>query len=593
MAASSLLPFVRPFAFAGLVLVLTFACARTAQADANQIIEDTGTLFTYLLDTETSFSSPLLPQAVSAKEGWTVLAQDDTEHVFNGDAVLLNDRLAVVLRKAGAGAEVYVKGESGYSRRAELIPQGEDGAPLAGDHTVNIGENSPGAVMVEARYALADGTTSPISYRLVTGQVYVQVQSALGAVSLAVRLASDYLIVPDFFADDLVYRPQDFFSSRTGLPAENFLMHLVGDGDALVTCVWKSRRQRATAVAALDSPTLRIEGCDITFEDQAPIWVAFLEREDVWHTFDIPGGQSAEDQVLDWKAPFPARWRADFVTSSEASMSWNFEEGRVDSYTAPGLGDIVYRCWFQGDSAYVHRPAEKQGQPARVVVYPIDRIQGTPLNIFCLVDIMRGTLGVGACQYILDLEGLDAETSPTPALVMDWVEKQFKAGRAEKAQGQIEERLSAMVAHVSQAHERIQAYAEFARQLREQLEQASGSASAAADKEALSRIADIADEMLDAVNAYHTLLSPSEAAEEKAAAVLHLIGQDDAYEKCQVINEELHRLGAAQDRALSKGRMAVRRIDQQAMDLMAAKSPESAFARDVHEQTMAFLQDTK
>ena len=44
-----------------------------------------------------------------------------------------------------------------------------------------------------------------------------------------------------------------------------------------------------------------------------------------------------------------------------------------------------------------------------VVLYPINRVAQTPLDVFTVVDVMRNTLGVGPCEHILDMEGQKSE----------------------------------------------------------------------------------------------------------------------------------------------------------------------------------------
>ncbi|MFH1265629.1 MAG: hypothetical protein ABIK89_07860, partial [Planctomycetota bacterium] len=66
-----------------------------------------GTPFTYLFDTGSTSPRLLSARAITAKEGWTLVPEDDAEHAFRGDAVLVNDKLTVVLRSKGPGAEVY------------------------------------------------------------------------------------------------------------------------------------------------------------------------------------------------------------------------------------------------------------------------------------------------------------------------------------------------------------------------------------------------------------------------------------------------------------------------------------------------------
>src|SRR5207237_8439162 len=68
-------------------------------------------------------------------------------------------------------------------------------------------------------------------------------------------------------------------------------------------------------------------------------------------------------------------------------------------------------CWTESDQ-------QGDGQPLKSkvlafqgpdLIYPINRVQGTPLDAYTVVDVMRNTLGVGPCEHILDLEGQKAE----------------------------------------------------------------------------------------------------------------------------------------------------------------------------------------
>ena len=90
-----------------------------------------------------------------------------------------------------------------------------------------------------------------------------------------------------------------------------------------------------------------------------------------------------------------------------------------------------------------------------MLVYALDRTQATPLTTFTPIDILRNTLGVGPCQYILQTEGLASDANPTPDNVMTWIEKQFSRKKEKKAAGEIRERLAQMVEHVGQADARI------------------------------------------------------------------------------------------------------------------------------------------
>ena len=47
---------------------------------------------------------------MAKQAGWKIVPEDTTDHAFTGDAVLSNNRLAVVFRRGGPGAEVYGRG---------------------------------------------------------------------------------------------------------------------------------------------------------------------------------------------------------------------------------------------------------------------------------------------------------------------------------------------------------------------------------------------------------------------------------------------------------------------------------------------------
>ena len=146
----------------------------------------------------------------------------------------------------------------------------------------------------------------------------------------------------------------------------------------------------------------------------------------------------------DWKPPFPAKWRSSFVRENVIADSWDLDRGPSPEQSA----------------------GKHQGP---LVIYPIDRSTATPLTATCPTDVMRNTLGVGPCQYILACEGLASQGDPTPNSVMGWVEKQFEHKKQQKAADDIRERLAQMTQHVADARVRIERYKQFAGQARKTL----------------------------------------------------------------------------------------------------------------------------
>src|SRR5437660_861577 len=70
------------------------------------------------------------------------------------------------------------------------------------------------------------------------------------------------------------------------------------------------------------------------------------------------------------------------------------------------LGTFPYPCWINKDGQASLQPLKSKVRWAGpAVIYPLGRTSATPLDSFTVVDIVRATLGVGPCEYILDLEG--------------------------------------------------------------------------------------------------------------------------------------------------------------------------------------------
>jgi hypothetical protein len=133
---------------------------------------------------------------------------------------------------------------------------------------------------------------------------------------------------------------------------------------------------------------------------------------------------------------------------------------------------------------------------------------------------------------------------------MNWVEKQFQQKKDKKVADDIKERLGVMLEHVSAAKGRIQRYVQFASQARQQL----------AGQPVAEGLRSILNEMDGFAATGLTLAASPEKAKTLAGAVEALIGKPDAQKECAVLGQQLRTLGAAQDGALARCRMAVRRL---------------------------------
>jgi len=559
----------------GCLLVLS-ACLAAWSAYAQE-----ETPFTRLFDTGAASPEPPAEAALANRTGWTLVPEDNVTHQFSGDAVLLNDKLALVLRKPGRGAEVYTRTASGLRHRATLGHVAAGFTVIDPCDALKILENTSGAVMIAASFK-GDAPVT-LHFRLTTGEGILEARPGEEAGFLKVQSKTRYVVVPDYFGDDMVFGAQAPLaaplSSSEGerapegrvrgqrltsdppspslvsgsprwslcLPAENFCLNLLDGGEAIVMSVWQSSEQDAWLTPArADEAGSRqqaagtevLSSCIRCLKGKS-IWLAFLESPGIWHA----GAGPAKD---DWKPAFPAKWRASFVRDNGVADSWDVDRGPQAEQTA----------------------GEHQGP---LIVYPIDRSPETPLTASCPTDVMRNTLGVGPCQYILACEGLASQGDPTPNSVMNWVEKQFEGKKEKKAANDIQERLGQMVNHIADARLRIGRYAAFAGQVRTLLANKTGS-------EPFLAIVDNLDRFLATGQ---TPNASPERAKQLATEVSALVGKENPLPACQRLGEQLRSIGTVQDNTLAKCRMAVRRLRQQGRTIEASRSQDDPLAQEV------------
>lgn len=429
-------------------------------------------------------------QAAARREHWQLVQEGKTEHTFRGDAALTNDRLIVLVPRQTRGVQVYAHTPRGIERRA-VIGSNERGRLSSWA----ICQNDASAVDFAAVFSADDGSSKAMRFRITAGQPLLRITAGRGMGKFVVSTRSRYVVVPDFFGDDMVF---DAAGSRLALPAESFLVHMLTGGDAMLMCVWQGD-ERPVHLA----PGGRTEiGC----APGSQLWLALLEGERTW-----------AERIQDWQPPFDAKWRVSVMGQD-------------------------------GDTTSQAFAAQSVAAGQRAIVYPIDRSRSTPLDVFCLTDVMRNTLGCGPCQYLLDREGFDPRERSTPADVTQWIERLFKRKRDRRSADQIRERLKLMGEHVRRADARVGQYEDLATQLQR----------ICADEPAPA-LRRLAAQMQQAGADCRRVARPADAA-ALADQIAALIGKPNALAECQRLGAQLRSIGAAQDRALSKCRMGVRRM---------------------------------
>ena len=421
-----------------------------AQSPAGRIaVWDTGSASAHqLLSEDLADDSP-------NRDTWQQKSRNQKAPLFTGDAVITNGRILTVLRKQGTAVDVYSVEPDGPVWRVRVGLQALDGEPAARLERMALIENTRAAARLEAVYRTKQGNSVTASFRIKRGGVFLEATPGPGAGLLRVEAPGRYVVLPDFFADDILIDATKIPVPSAEVPSDNFLLHMTGAGSAIAMCVFENSDQDVKVTFSGEQNRRVATGSEIRFGKDGKIWVALMSRPGIWDVLDIKEQDAGKIMPLDWKMPFAAQWRVDFTRRNELTDSWEMlvpakdgtgyirpswlpsgPQGGKPSLTATGeidvdaykvggpasnrvgperkrwitfLGRYQYPCWTDSEGRGYLQPLEHKKLMFRgpAVIYPINRLPETPIDMYTTVDVVRGTLGVGPCEYILNVEGCD------------------------------------------------------------------------------------------------------------------------------------------------------------------------------------------
>jgi hypothetical protein len=562
-----------------------------------------------LFDTGAASSAPLEGEAIARRAGWTKVPEDETSRPFRGDAVMANDRLVLVLRRGAPGAELYGLSDEKPVLRAVLAPAGaEAGGKLA---SVAIVENGPGEVAIDADFRTPDGKTLGLRYDLGMGQPYVQTEPRAGVTGLSVEAPCRFVVLPDFFADDIVIDAAAIPVASADLPSENFLLHLTPNHGAIVMAVASNRGTDARIELSGSGAQRLIQRSRMTYGDRGKIWVAVLADRDIWHQRDVEKSEAGKVLALDWTAPMPAQWRVDWRLAGGLTGSWEMlaqlGSGQFlkpgwfgDANTLPAdrkrwttvLGWFPYPCWIDREGRGYFQPlAKPEPVSGPTVIYPINRVRETPLDAFTVVDVVRATLGVGPCEYILDVEGQGAAMKGrATCATRDALKAIYAAKEQKRKRAEIEKVLAEVVIFVKHIRGRIDQYVAFGHETVAYLQQQKNLhpelAEFLADMEGAARAIDGAFDRRKA-----SIKEPQYVVDltEKFRQTLLDYEGEDALKQCTAITHAIVEVGGNQDELVGECRAAVKVLRQRAGLAMATNPRAAEIAREIRDRTQKVL----
>ena len=290
------------------------------------------------------------------------------------------------------------------------MPVAAGGAPATGLGTIAIRTNDEDEVALEVSSRVPGGRETRVVYRLARGQSFLECKPVENAGGIRIEAGTRFAVIPDFFGANMVFDPRAYPQSSLIIPPENFVLGLLDGGNTIVMSVWPAADQDAKLTLAGANEDRHIGAMQIGFHGKS-VFVAVLHAPGIWHEHRLQGPSADRDIALGWKRPYAAKWRANFCCQRR-NDSWDFEDRKTTAWMYL-YQEIVWPCWFDGENGLVRlsrRFLDVKGPMEFVLVYPADRKKETPLAVFTPVDIVRNTLGVGPCEYVLDREGLQGRS---------------------------------------------------------------------------------------------------------------------------------------------------------------------------------------
>jgi hypothetical protein len=480
---------------------------------------------------------------------------------------------------------------------------------------VALVENSKGAATLEAAFRTADGKEALARFRLKRGDVAIQVEPLAGAERLRVESAGRFVVLPDFFADDIVLDATRLPLDAVELPSENFVLHLTGGGDALALCVFENRKQDVKVSLAGTGAARVATASEIGFEGKK-VWVALLEAPRVWHARELTAADTGKVLPMDWRMPFPAQWRVDFTKSGDLIDSWEMllQDKKDGGYIKPSLlgsgeqrlpptrsrwntvlGRFSYPCWSDADMQGFLEPLKTRvlrfEGPA--VVYPLNRVKQTPLDAFTVVDVMRNTLGVGPCEHLLDLEGQKSVyQGRATCSVRDTLMPIYTANQQKQQRKLIDRTIEEGLTFVKHIRGRITRYVDFGHRMRTYLtEQKQKHPELLGFINEMDKLTQEIDRRVAA--RVDKIQTPEHVAKMNQAFRKDVLDYDgpDARERCRAYTEALVVIGDNQDELSGECRWVLRALRQRAGILMAMDPRVAPVAMEIRTRTQETLRN--
>ncbi len=571
-----------------------------------------------LWDTARGSATSISPAAVLTKPQWNPMTGDTAS--FTGDACIVNQYLALVLRRGANGAEVYYRLGDDFVKGPTLVPLGLKADTAKAITSFRLLDHTSDSYLLEATAATQSGTSISGRYLIKKGKPFVETAPGPGAEKILVEMSSPHVVVPDLFGADLVVTAKDTPASRLRLPSESMLLAMAGDGNAIIQCAWRSNQQGVTIGLQGDGATRMISSAEIEYKKDLDmrVTVGVLAAPAIWHQKNAGELNAVKFTKLDWQMPYPALWRANYRRTDNLIDSWKLvikkdKPGQWEGFGIslkkegtvwhPARGTFGYPAQIEQNAAYLRTPKfeplkELKYKPdAMIVIYPFQNTGATPKTAYSALEFLREALAETP-EFTrpddMQVKVLARSRYPGVCGTTDEVEKIFHAKEERAKKRQIIERFTRMNYFNVVVRMRIQEYMDWSQRTRELC------ATEKAQHPHLSALANEIEQMAarcEAAYAKHKLADRTPAAShvlvEKFIALVDS-NEDKKDEHAKQLGRDLRTIASNQDNALGVFRMIAKEMRQSAGYRMLEAKDEAAFrfAWTIRQRTAEVLQNT-
>jgi hypothetical protein len=448
---------------------------RTERPLANILVWDTRSPFVNKVDLRDRTNWKIVPADLLTLELDPSAAISDPayygrEYSFKGDVVVENEHLTTVFSSKKGCVVIHSRVDSSQNK-LELIPLQLKTKPASITFS-RILQNTGDQAALEVTFSAKETEDNYSAIFSFDKKHIVEIKPAGNMKGISLFGPIEYGVVPGFIGDDLIFNPREYPSITTlHIPSDNLFLGLLKGQNNMLVITWPKGKQLTRLV--LDNKERKprlIESVDFD-NDGKSIYLTLLDAPGIWHKEELKPSYLEKDVAVNWKRPFPAKWKTQLLEAG-VKTTYKFRESKDKIWRAI-TGNYTYPVWFEGENTF-YRLGKKIPPKGESIIYFLER-KGTPLSVSAPVDIMKETLGRQVCDTILDLAGRKLRSHHRRADlgirraatcgVTAAIEVVFKAGQEVEKKEYVVEAVDDMVYFVTRHVERIGEYRDFARDM--------------------------------------------------------------------------------------------------------------------------------